>query len=1318
MKKIFLLLLILSFLKFSNAQMVITGIADGPLSGGTPKVIELYPYEDIADLSIYGVESANNGGAASAPELVLSGSAAAGQFIYIASEAPNFNAFFGFDPDYVNSVANNNGDDVVILYKNGSIVDVVGEIGVDGTGTGWESLDGWAYRVSDTGPDGATFIPGSWTFSGINMLEGGTTNATTNSPFPLGTYTHGGGVPVTVAAPTFSPAAGSYTTVLNIEISSATAGASIYYTTNGETPTNASTLYTVPISVTETTTIKAIAYNGDANSSVSTALFKLEISSQDALLPYTQHFTTDEGNFSIDSKLGDQVWKWGNFDGGCMVMSGYASGDNDNQDWLISPKFDFSNYTNLQLKFREAINYMTSYNDLQVMISTDYNGDAATPVTWTELTVNGRSTGDNWNFTDVTPVDLSAYEGENTVTIAFKYTSTTAGSSTWEISSVSVTGTEAAVQEPSNHVTNFSATTGMVTETSIQLAWNENDGTVKATGFLIKASTGTIVPPVDGTDVADDTDLTDGSGNVKVLHGTPTYTFNNCAPGTTYHFAIYPYAGSNGAIQYKTENAPTTQATTISAAPANPTNFTAAVVSTSQINLNWQKNATNPQVMVAVNLYSEVLGTPAEGATYAVNANLPGGGQVIYTGEAENFNHTNLESGSYYHYKIWTVSANQKYSSGVSAFAATLAPEPTNHVANFSIGTVGLNTIPLLWSNVAGGNAPDGYLLLINDTQANLTVPVDGTDISGDTNIDDGNGAVKVENDVVTYTWDGLNSGTTYYLSIYPYVNSGNFIDYKTDNAPTLSGSTVAGVSTPTFTPVAGSYADSTLVSITCKTVGATIYYTLDGTTPGAGSTLYQGAFKIYESATVKAIALLNAETSSVAEAAYEITITPFLVALPVFTPAAGTYPDSVEVSISCATVGATIHYTIDGTVPGVNSMTYSAPVKLTTSGVLKAIAVFGNFSSEIAQAAYTITVTPIVVATPVILPVSGEFTESVEITISSATAGAVIYYTTNGTTPTNTSTLYSAGFVITETTTVKAIAYLKGFSSSVAVANYTLKAPVVPIEVNTLAELRNGLTDGTLYNFKGNAMVTFAMDFRQQKFIQDETAAVLIDDNQKNITSSFQIGNGITDITGTLYDYNGLLEFMPVENATKLSNPGFSIQPQIINIDDFKTNFEQYESELIKVEEVTIGDVTLANGTDYMMTNGNQQSIVLRTHFYNMDYIGTSISKTWMNVTGIALWHGNEGKIVPRNNNDIELTTSANTIWSNINIYSSGKIIFIDQPENNHQIDIYSFDGKRIKTIHSQEAKLAIPMDKTGLYLVVLKSDQKVVKVQKVAIQ
>jgi len=173
----------------TTGDLVITGVADGPLPGGLPKAIELYVANDIPDLSIYGVGLASNGGGSNGQDFTFPAvPATAGDFLYVATEAAGFSSFFGFAPDFTNGVASINGNDAIELFLNGVVVDVFGEIAHTGPGP-WNYEDGWAYRVSGSGQDGSTFALSNWTFSGVNGLEGGTTNATATKPFPLGTYT-------------------------------------------------------------------------------------------------------------------------------------------------------------------------------------------------------------------------------------------------------------------------------------------------------------------------------------------------------------------------------------------------------------------------------------------------------------------------------------------------------------------------------------------------------------------------------------------------------------------------------------------------------------------------------------------------------------------------------------------------------------------------------------------------------------------------------------------------------------------------------------------------------------------------------------------------------------------------------------------------------------------------------------------------------------------------------------------------------------------------------------------------------------------------
>jgi hypothetical protein len=118
--------------------------------------------------------------------------------------------------------------------------------------------------------------------------------------------TSGGTLPA-AAIPTFSPAAGSYTGTQIVKVSDATAGATIYYTTNGTTPTTASTLYSGPITVSATETLKAIAIAGGySNSAVATAAYTITPGAN------TDVLDIDAGGAAVGSYVADEDYVGGN----------------------------------------------------------------------------------------------------------------------------------------------------------------------------------------------------------------------------------------------------------------------------------------------------------------------------------------------------------------------------------------------------------------------------------------------------------------------------------------------------------------------------------------------------------------------------------------------------------------------------------------------------------------------------------------------------------------------------------------------------------------------------------------------------------------------------------------------------------------------------------------------------------------------------------------------------------------------------------------------------------------------------------------------
>ena len=190
-------------------------------------------------------------------------------------------------------------------------------------------------------------------------------------------------------------------------------------------------------------------------------------------------------------------------------------------------------------------------------------------------------------------------------------------------------------------------------------------------------------------------------------------------------------------------------------------------------------------------------------------------------------------------------------------------------------------------------------------------------------------------------------------------------------------------------------------------TESATIYYTLDGTTPSSESILYEKPFELIENGTVKAIAIRkNYFDSSVSS----MTVDWFKVDTVAFST------NGYELSMTTATPDATIHFTTDGTTPTTASAKYSSPLALTSQCTVTAFAVKKNFNnSDITYFNFIPEV--VTVAQPQIIH------EGNVISISTATEGATVYYTTDGTEPTTASTRYANPFTVTYNCMILAIA-------------------------------------------------------------------------------------------------------------------------------------------------------------------------------------------------------------------------------------------------------------------------------------------------------
>ncbi len=184
----------------ANADLLLTGIFDGDLSGGLPKGVEIYVTEDIPDLSIYGLGSANNGGDTDGQEFTFDSiSADAGTYIYVITDRDGFDTWFGseipadaiiFDGVGAASI---NGDDAIELFLNGEVHDLYGIQTVNGDNEVWDYTDSWAYRNTDSSANLGTFDASEWTFAGRSAWDGASSNATSDSVMPIASFSGTGG---------------------------------------------------------------------------------------------------------------------------------------------------------------------------------------------------------------------------------------------------------------------------------------------------------------------------------------------------------------------------------------------------------------------------------------------------------------------------------------------------------------------------------------------------------------------------------------------------------------------------------------------------------------------------------------------------------------------------------------------------------------------------------------------------------------------------------------------------------------------------------------------------------------------------------------------------------------------------------------------------------------------------------------------------------------------------------------------------------------------------------------------------------------------
>ena len=842
------------------------------------------------------------------------------------------------------------------------------------------------------------------------------------------------------AAPVFNPPAGVYASAQTVTISDSTPGVTIYYTTDRSTPTINSAVYSnTPITVASNEQLQAFAIaSGYTPSSVITANYTIGMFPANGLFNIQNQASglvldggasgTKKGTWVVQDAVNgsaSQQWNVTSLGGGTFeiissanglaldeygddtadgseidVYTNTASSGNTGQVWYLSP-IGGGYYTlasqdvvnaNVNSCIEPSGGSTASGAEIVTFACTTTSAQQwsfvpAVPMATTptfSVAAGNYYTAQNVGISDATSGSTIYYTTDNSTptTLSTKYTTAV---------NVSVSETLKAIATASGYAT---SPVGSISY-AIGLPLAAPPSFSPLGGTYISAQTVTISDATSGVSIYYTTDGSTPSVSSAVYTGPITFsgttTLNAIAAG-----ASYSNSGETSTVyNINTYNCPT------GSGSCYDTFAGAAGTALSAYNPNWALLSGSWGPMDTTGANSVTLSTADSWAQYSYSASTSEVSQIT----VPTSNDTN----------------------GVYTRAACVRGGGSGYCVSFGA--------------VSGGNYTTAYVAKNSGYLGSVGVSIPATTTHNLGIVASGTSTVTLSLYV-----DGVLKGTVTDSSGSPILTLGPGIQMRFPTV--LADSTISGwqdfltlpaAATPTFSPVAGSYPSAQTVAISDSTSNTTIYYTTDGSVPTTGSAQYTVPITVSQSEIVQAIAAGSTNSSSpVGSAAYSIQA-----ATPTFNPTGGYFPSTQSVSISDTSSGAGIYYTTDGSAPTYpttgTTQQYSSSITISTSTTLKAIAGGTNYTnSSVGSAVFTFGLPP--AAQPTLSPASGTYSSIQTVTISDTTTNAVIYYTTDGSAPTISSTLYTAPFAVPVSETINAVAIASGYQvSSPGSAAYTM---------------------------------------------------------------------------------------------------------------------------------------------------------------------------------------------------------------------------------------------------------------------------------------
>lgn len=282
-------------------------------------------------------------------------------------------------------------------------------------------------------------------------------------------------------------------------------------------------------------------------------------------------------------------------------------------------------------------------------------------------------------------------------------------------------------------------------------------------------------------------------------------------------------------------------------------------------------------------------------------------------------------------------------------------------------------------------------------------------------------------------------------------------------------------------------------------------------------------------------------------------------------------------------------------------------------------------------------------------------------------------------------------------------------------VDNVSIEEAPSAIEVSNIAELYEMETGDLIYHITGEVVIThIQLAYRNQIFIQDETAAILIDDAPGTITTEYNVYDGIVNLKGRLAVFQEMLQIVPSEDPGPASSTGNEIVPMELSLTELTSDLQ---GMLVVVREVVFDyddSYDYAQGDNFMPnisyfitdTDGNMGEIRTPNAPEALDYYGTPIPATTKDIVGVLHQRYEVTRLLPRSLNDFMEPTAVEVIEAaGFNVYPNPArdVVSITGENTIDEVKIYSINGQLIQqqTVSGQHVSIETESLKTGMYIV-----------------